>query len=121
MRERCPLYPRKPTFCPQPSTFNVTSGPEARDFGPSSEFDPAQGRVANAEQYFFECGFSSSSGGPRRWTKMHRPFVPFSVPESSAHTRSLADFITTTYGFRFSVHTPRKYICREISIKQTQH
>src|SRR5262249_53850121 len=40
-----------------------------------------------------------------RWTKMHRPFVPFSVPESSAHTRSLADCITTTFGFRFSVHT----------------
>src|SRR5262249_54026551 len=40
-----------------------------------------------------------------RWTKMHRPFVPFSVPESSNHTRSLADCITTTFGFRFSVQT----------------
>src|SRR5262249_27640444 len=38
--------------------------------------------------------------------KMHRPFVPFSAPESSTHTRSLADFITITFGFRFSVHTP---------------
>ena len=36
---------------------------------------------------------------------MHRPFVPFSVTESSTHTRSLADCITTTFGFRFSVHT----------------
>src|SRR5262249_21685399 len=41
-----------------------------------------------------------------RWTKMHRPFVPFSVPESSAHRRFSADCITTTSGFRFSVHTP---------------
>src|SRR5262249_36442160 len=40
-----------------------------------------------------------------RWTKMHRPFVPFSVTESSTHTRSSADCITTTFGVRFSVHT----------------
>src|SRR5262249_53517885 len=40
-----------------------------------------------------------------RWTKMHRPFVPFSVPESSTRTRSLVDCITTTFGFRFSVQT----------------
>src|SRR5262249_49667780 len=40
-----------------------------------------------------------------RWTRMHRPFVPFSVPESSTHTRSSADCITITFGFRFSVHT----------------
>src|SRR5680860_496714 len=29
-----------------------------------------------------------------------------SGPESLVHTRSLVDFITTTSGFRFSVHTP---------------
>ena len=37
---------------------------------------------------------------------MRRSLAPFSGPESSVHTRSLADFITTTSGFRFSVHTP---------------
>jgi hypothetical protein len=31
--------------------------------------------------------------------------------ESLVHTRSLADFITTTSGFRFSVHTGR-LLCR---------
>src|SRR5262245_32737570 len=36
---------------------------------------------------------------------MHRPFVPFSVPEPLTHTRSSADFITITCGFRFTVHT----------------
>src|SRR5262249_10577259 len=36
---------------------------------------------------------------------MHRPFVPFSVPEPLTHTRSSSDFITITCGFRFSVHT----------------
>src|SRR5262249_2920613 len=40
-----------------------------------------------------------------RWPKMHRPVVPFSVKESSAQTRSLVACITTTFGFRFSVHT----------------
>src|SRR5262245_11406176 len=50
-----------------------------------------------------------------RWTKMHRPFVPFSVKESSAHTRSLADCITITSGFRFSVHTARRDKCQATS------
>jgi hypothetical protein len=36
---------------------------------------------------------------------MRRSLAPFSGPESLVHTRSLADFITTTSGFRFSVHT----------------
>jgi hypothetical protein len=36
---------------------------------------------------------------------MRRSLAPFSEPESLVHTRSLADFITTTSGFRFSVHT----------------
>src|SRR6476646_7830915 len=39
------------------------------------------------------------------WIKMRRSLAPFSGPESLVHTRSLADFITTTSGFRFSVHT----------------
>jgi predicted signal transduction protein with EAL and GGDEF domain len=34
-----------------------------------------------------------------------RPFARFSGPETSTLTPSLADFITTTFGFRFSVHT----------------
>jgi hypothetical protein len=40
-----------------------------------------------------------------RWLKMHRSLDPFSGPEASDRTPSLADFITTTSGFRFSVHT----------------
>jgi hypothetical protein len=39
------------------------------------------------------------------WIKMRRSLAPFSGPESLVHTRSLADFITTTSAFRFSVHT----------------
>ena len=39
------------------------------------------------------------------WTKTRRPFARFSGPESSVHTRYSADFIITTSGFRFSVHT----------------
>jgi len=39
------------------------------------------------------------------WTKMRRSLAPFTAPELLVHTRSLADFITTTSGFRFSVHT----------------
>ena len=40
-----------------------------------------------------------------QWTKMRGSLAPFSRPESLAHTRSLADFIPTTSGCRFSVHT----------------
>jgi len=36
---------------------------------------------------------------------MRRSLGPFTAPESLVHTRSLADFITTTSGFRFSVYT----------------
>ena len=36
---------------------------------------------------------------------MRRSLAPFSGAESLGHTQSLADFITTTSGFRFSVHT----------------
>jgi hypothetical protein len=36
---------------------------------------------------------------------MRQSLAPFSGPESSPQTRSLADFIATTSGFRFSVHT----------------
>ena len=39
------------------------------------------------------------------WIKIHRSLAPFSGPEAFCHTRSLADFITTTFGFRFSVQT----------------
>jgi hypothetical protein len=39
------------------------------------------------------------------WTKMHRPFVPFSESGISSRTRYSADCITITSGFRFSVHT----------------
>src|SRR5690242_9278649 len=39
------------------------------------------------------------------WIKMRPSLAPFSGPESLVHTRSLADFITTTFGCRFSVHT----------------
>ncbi len=36
---------------------------------------------------------------------MRRSLAPFSGPKSLVHAQSLADFITTTSGFRFSVHT----------------
>jgi hypothetical protein len=36
---------------------------------------------------------------------MPRSLAQFSGPEASNHTPSLADFITITFGFRFSVHT----------------
>ena len=36
---------------------------------------------------------------------MRQSLARFSGLELSVHTRSLADFITTTSGFRFSVHT----------------
>jgi hypothetical protein len=39
------------------------------------------------------------------WTKMRRSLARFSGPELLVHTPSLADFITTTSEFRFSVHT----------------
>src|SRR5450759_2999423 len=39
------------------------------------------------------------------WTKTRRPFARFSGLEYSVHTRYSADFIITTAGFRFSVHT----------------
>jgi hypothetical protein len=39
------------------------------------------------------------------WTKMRRPFVPFSGSGTSRHKRSSVGFITATFGFRFSVHT----------------
>src|SRR3981189_1630525 len=42
------------------------------------------------------------------WIKMRQSLAPFSGPESSPQTRSLADFIATTSGFRFSVHTARQ-------------
>jgi hypothetical protein len=46
---------------------------------------------------------TSELTGP--WLKMHRSLGPFITPEVSGHILSSADFITTTFGFRFSVHT----------------
>src|SRR5450755_854146 len=39
------------------------------------------------------------------WTKMRRSLARFSGPVSLIHATSLADSITTTLEFRFSVHT----------------
>ena len=39
------------------------------------------------------------------WIKMRRSRAQFREPELLGHTRSLAVFITTTSGFKFSVHT----------------
>jgi hypothetical protein len=41
----------------------------------------------------------------RAWIKMRRFLARFSGPESLIPTRSLVGFITTMFGFRFSVHT----------------
>jgi hypothetical protein len=46
---------------------------------------------------------TSEPTGP--WLKMRQSLAPFSGPEALGHARSLADFITTTTGFRISVHT----------------
>src|SRR5258708_5186680 len=39
------------------------------------------------------------------WIRMRRSLARFSGLESSVHTRYSADFIITTFAFRFSVHT----------------
>jgi hypothetical protein len=39
------------------------------------------------------------------WIKMRQSLDRFSRPESSHQIRSLADFIATTSGFSFSIHT----------------
>jgi hypothetical protein len=39
------------------------------------------------------------------WTRMRLSLVRFSDPASYVRTPSWADFITTTFGFRLSVHT----------------
>ena len=41
----------------------------------------------------------------RHWTKTRRSRARFSELEALVHARSLADFITNMFGFRFSVHT----------------
>jgi hypothetical protein len=53
----------------------------------------------------------------RSLDKDARSLARFSGPESLVHTRSLADFITTTSGFRFSVHTlnGRRNYCDRVS------
>ncbi len=45
------------------------------------------------------------------WTKMRRPFAPFSGPETSHHTRFSAGFITIMCGFRFTVHMGLNHCC----------
>jgi hypothetical protein len=50
-------------------------------------------------------GLSTTSERTGRWIKTGRSLAQFSGPESLVQTRSLADFITTTSGSRFSVHT----------------
>ena len=52
-------------------------------------------------------GFGANGPSERTspWIKMRRSLARSSRAESFVHTRSLGDFITTTSGFRFSVHT----------------
>src|ERR1700726_3025769 len=59
-----------------------------------------RGRVqlANSDRWFF--------------VQMHQSLVKFSESEASNHTPFLADFITTTSGFKFSVHTGM-HLCRQ--------
>jgi hypothetical protein len=57
----------------------------------------------------------------RAGTKTRRPFARFSGLESSVHTRYSADFIITTSGFRFSVHTGiRRDYCRDLEASVPQ-
>jgi transposase InsO family protein len=53
-----------------------------------------------------------TSGRTGHWTKMHQSLAKFSESEASNHAPSLADFITTTSGSRFSVHAgvSRKFL-----------
>jgi hypothetical protein len=46
---------------------------------------------------------------------MLRSLARFNGPEASDRTPSLADFITTTSGFRFSVHTGAALVIQERS------
>ncbi|HEY4721123.1 MAG TPA: integrase core domain-containing protein, partial [Anaerolineae bacterium] len=48
---------------------------------------------------------TTTSESTGHWIKMRRSVARFSGPDASNRTPSLADFITTTSGFRFSVHT----------------
>jgi hypothetical protein len=48
---------------------------------------------------------TTTSGPTGHWIKMRRSLARFSGPESLNHARYSADFIITTSGFRFSVHT----------------
>src|SRR5260370_39640427 len=41
---------------------------------------------------------------------MHHSLARFSEPVSSVHAPSLADFITTTPVFKFSVHTTARFV-----------
>jgi hypothetical protein len=45
---------------------------------------------------------------------MHQSLVKFSESEASNHTPFLADFITTTSGFKFSVHTGVEFTVMEV-------
>jgi hypothetical protein len=46
------------------------------------------------------------------WIKMHRSLAPFSGPGASNRSPSLADCITTTPRFKFSVHTRASNVVR---------
>jgi hypothetical protein len=61
--------------------------------------------IAPAEFCEPTLAITTTSERTGHWTKMCRCLAPFSVPESSIHARSLAVFITSTCGFRFSVPT----------------
>ena len=57
---------------------------------------------------------TTTSGHIGHWIKMRRSLARFSALESSVRTRYSADFIITTPGFRFSVHTGR-YSLRDLA------
>jgi len=48
---------------------------------------------------------TTTSERTAHWAKMRPPFALFSGSEPSRHMRSSVDFITITFGSRFSVHT----------------
>jgi hypothetical protein len=78
----------------------------ARECQPSSG---NQRRVFHLEWRTYALGGFSSNLPVRANAELAksetRPFVPFSGSATSRHTRSSAELITTTSGFKFSVHT----------------
>src|ERR1019366_8261345 len=88
--------------CPRasPGHHFVHEHPKAEPWMPRIKYFPFVGPVG---VMLSSCTMTSERTG--HWVKMRRSLARFSGLGSSVHTRSLVDFSTTTFVFRFSVHT----------------